>query len=124
MVLTVSFVLSPVNGLVATVPAQCKALSRVDASIAASGPHDFIVRLTARTSGAPQASIASRAQRVVTIAKRPSIGRETRRALKVICPTAKAENFGKTGWTLRKDQGAPADLPDGQIHINGAAAGP
>ena len=69
-------------------------------------------------------SIASRAQRVVTIAKRPSIGRETRRALKVICPTAKAENFGKTGWTLRKDQGAPADLPDGQIHINGAAAGP
>jgi hypothetical protein len=119
MVLTVSFVLSPVNGLVVTVPAQCKALSRVDASIATSGPHDFAVRLTARTSGAPQASIASRAQRVVTIAKRPSIGRETAAALKVICPTAKAENFGKTGWTLRKDQGASADLPDGQIHING-----
>jgi hypothetical protein len=29
----------------------------------------------------------------VTIAKRPSIGRETAAALKVICPTAKAENF-------------------------------
>jgi hypothetical protein len=124
MVLTVSFVLSPVNGLVATVPAQCKALSRVDASIAASGPHDFIVRLTARTSGAPQASIASRAQRVVTIAKRPSIGRETAAALKVICPTAKAENFGKTGWTLRKDQDSRTDLPVGQIPINIAAAGP
>jgi hypothetical protein len=44
MVLTVCFVLSPVNGLVATVPAQCKALSRVDANVATSGPHDFTVR--------------------------------------------------------------------------------
>src|ERR1700733_15086962 len=124
MVLTVSFVLSPVNGLIATVPAQCKALSRVDASIAASGPHDFIVRLTARSSGAPQASIASRAQRVVTIAKRPSIGRETAAALKVICPTAKAENFCPRRWTLRKDQDSRTDLPVGQIPINIAAAGP
>jgi hypothetical protein len=44
MVLTVSFVLSPVIGFVATVPAQCNALSRVNASIEASGPHDFTVR--------------------------------------------------------------------------------
>src|SRR3984957_9844890 len=66
----------------------------------------------------PAASIASRAQRIVTIAKRPSIGRETAAALKVICPTAKAENFYEAGWTLRKDQDAPTDLPDGQIHIN------
>ena len=69
-------------------------------------------------------SIASRAQRIMTIAKRPSIGRETRRALKVICPTAKAENFCERGWTLRKDQDAPTDLPDGQTHINKTAAGP
>jgi hypothetical protein len=124
LVLTVSFVLSPANGLFATVPTQCKALSRVDASIAASGPHDFIVRLTACSSGTPQASIASRAQRIVTIAKRPSIGRETAAALKVICPTAKAENFYDAGWTLRKDQDAPTDLPDGQTHINKTATGP
>jgi hypothetical protein len=118
MVLTVSFVLSPVNGLIATVPAQCKALPRVDASTAASGPHDFPVRLMARSSGAPQTSIASRAQRVVTIAKRPSIGRETAAALKVICPTAKAENFCGQGWTFQSDHASRTDLPVGQIHIN------
>jgi hypothetical protein len=60
----------------------------------------------------------------VTIAKRPSIGRETAAARKVIFPTAKAENFGKTGWTLRKDQVALANLPDGQIRIKEAAASP
>jgi hypothetical protein len=46
------------------------------------------------------ASIASRAQRVVTIAIRPSGGHETARVLKLICPTAKAENFCEKGWTL------------------------
>jgi hypothetical protein len=44
MVLTVSSALSSVTGLVATVPAQCAALSRVDASVGASGPHGFAVR--------------------------------------------------------------------------------
>jgi hypothetical protein len=46
------------------------------------------------------ASIASRAQRVVTIAIRPSVRRETAGVLKLICPTAKAENFCGKGWTL------------------------
>ena len=46
------------------------------------------------------ASIASRAQRVVTIAIRPSGGHETARVLKLICPTAKAKNFCEKGWTL------------------------
>jgi hypothetical protein len=46
------------------------------------------------------ASIASRAQRVVTIAIRPSGGHETARVLKLICPTTKAENFCEKGWTL------------------------
>jgi hypothetical protein len=45
MVLTVSFVLSPAIGFVATVPAQCKALAQIDAGIEASGPHDFTVRV-------------------------------------------------------------------------------
>ncbi len=72
MVLTASFALSLVIGFVATIPAQCKALSRVDASVEASRPHDFAVRSSARSSCAPTASIASRTQRLVTTAKRPS----------------------------------------------------
>src|SRR5579863_5997921 len=36
--------LSPAIGLFVTVPAQCEALSRVDASVEASGPHGFAVR--------------------------------------------------------------------------------
>jgi hypothetical protein len=77
-----------------------------------------------RSSGAAKTSIASRAQRVVTIAKRPSIGRETAAALKVICPTAKVENFCEAGWTLRRDQTSRGDLPVGQIRKNIAATGP
>ena len=44
MVLTVSFVLSPVIGLLATVAPEKLASQGLDASIEASGPHDFAVR--------------------------------------------------------------------------------
>jgi hypothetical protein len=51
MVLTVSFVLSPVTGLIVTVAP--KKLSReLDASTGASGPHDFAVRVTRCSSKA------------------------------------------------------------------------
>jgi len=64
MVLTVSFVLSPVIGLLVTVVrAMPKHRRQLDASVEASGPHDFAVRVTAHSSHAPPASIASRAQR-------------------------------------------------------------
>jgi len=33
-------------GFIATIPAQCNALSRVDTGIGVSGPHDFAVRKT------------------------------------------------------------------------------
>src|SRR5882724_9913800 len=46
MVLTVSFVISPVIGFLATV-ACGKIFRRLDASTAASGPHDFAVRVRA-----------------------------------------------------------------------------
>jgi hypothetical protein len=67
------FVLSPVTGL------SCHRrprsfLRRLDASVGASGPHDFAVRKIAPSSEAPPASTASRPTSV-TIAKRPS--RET-----------------------------------------------
>jgi len=62
------------------------------------------------------ASIASRAQRVVTIAIRPSAGHETARVLKLICPTAKAENFCEKGWTLLEvRQNAEVICPSGKI---------
>jgi hypothetical protein len=73
MVLTVSFVLSPVTGFVVTVPGVKRELHRqLDASIGASGPHDFAVRFrTLRPSGA-SASTASRPT-FVTMANAPLI---------------------------------------------------
>src|SRR5271168_1801235 len=50
LVLTASFALSLVIGLFVTIPAQCEALSRVHASVEASRPHDFAVRLLAHSS--------------------------------------------------------------------------
>src|ERR1700745_3693556 len=58
------------------------------------GPTDTR-RLTLSTS------IASRAQRVGTIAIRPSLSEhETRESLKVFCPTAKPKNFFERDWTF------------------------
>jgi len=51
MVLTVSFVLSPVTGFLATV-ASGIIFRELDASIGASGPHDFAVRLARHSSKA------------------------------------------------------------------------
>jgi hypothetical protein len=51
MVLTVSFVLSPVTGFLATVAPEKLASQELDASIGASGPHDFAVRLGAVRQG-------------------------------------------------------------------------
>ena len=53
MVLTVSFVLSAVIGFLATVAARIFP-RKLDASIEASGPHDFAVRFTRRSSKALQ----------------------------------------------------------------------
>src|SRR5256714_12503609 len=74
MVLTVSFVLFPVTGLVCHRHRR-KYFRRLDASVGASEPHDFAVRLTCCSSKAPSASTASRPA-FVTIAIRPSVGRD------------------------------------------------
>jgi hypothetical protein len=47
MVLTGSFVLSPVTGLIVTVASKKRASQELDASAGASGPHDFAVRVRA-----------------------------------------------------------------------------
>jgi hypothetical protein len=69
MVLTAYFVLSPVIGFLATVAPKKLASQELDASAAASGPHDFAVRFSIvrlvprnRTPDAA-ASTASPAQR-------------------------------------------------------------
>jgi hypothetical protein len=63
MVLTVSFVLSRVTGLVCH-PRRRSCLHRLDASVGASGPHDFAVRCSDADRRRHQAaSTASRTQR-------------------------------------------------------------
>jgi hypothetical protein len=52
MVLTVSFVLSPVIGLCCHRHGQVTTC-QLDASVEASGPHDFAVRITQRSSALP-----------------------------------------------------------------------
>jgi hypothetical protein len=68
-----------------------------DRSAGRSGPHDFAVRagiVRPRNQIALQSdtSIASSAQRFVTIAKRPSDRVETRGNVELICPTAQVPN--------------------------------
>jgi len=74
MVLTVSFALSPVIGLCCH-RRKRNYFRQLDASVEASGPHDFAVRITCCSSKAPTASTASRPA-FVTIASRPSKGRD------------------------------------------------
>jgi len=90
---TVSFVLSLVTGFVATIAPRAFDPQKLDASIGASEPHDFAVRFSAvrrqhiRVHRNPTA-------RIVTIATRPLIRRETRGTMPLICPTGmKQENF-------------------------------
>jgi hypothetical protein len=59
MVLTVSFVLSPVTGLLSPSSLKKLASQELDASVGASGPHDFAVRKLRRSSSRALASTAS-----------------------------------------------------------------
>src|SRR3984893_15742086 len=75
------------------------AISRqLNASVGASGPHDFAVRKPAPSSEAPPASTASRLA-FVTIASRPSVRRDGG-FLKLILAKPKAEYFSPQGWTF------------------------
>jgi hypothetical protein len=111
MVLTVSFVLSPVTGL-GCHRRLADTSAKLDASVGASGPHDFAVRKLALSSEAPLASTASRPA-FVTIAKRPSVG-TGRRINKTVSTERRNEIFFSAGMD-RKSLGSPIDLPDGQI---------
>src|ERR1700729_4033582 len=71
MVLTAYFALSPVTGL-SCHRRQRNRFRQLDASVGASGPHDFAVCKPSAFVNAPPASTASRPASV-TIASRPSV---------------------------------------------------
>src|ERR1700676_5460736 len=113
MVLTVSFVLSPVTGL------SChrrlrNTFRRLDASVGASGPHDFAVRISAARQ-----RVATCVHRIphptfVTTAKRPSVWGGTGRDIHLICISEKQKYF----FEEERTNGATANSrtpPDEQI---------
>ena len=97
MVLTVSFVISPVIGLFCHRHLRCR---KLDASVEASGPHDFAVRVS---------TVRQRCLRVhripcptsVTIAKRPSVWDGMARVLKLIWVVGEAKYFSGNDWTTQ-----------------------
>src|SRR5207245_2125019 len=112
MVLTVSFVLSPVTGLVCH-RHQRSRLRELDASVGASGPHDFAVRVSA---------IRQRRRRVhriprptsVTIAKRPSEEAGPNRHIPVSTPPSSenSENQKSARGPLLRDGGDGGRISD------------
>jgi hypothetical protein len=96
MVLTASFVISPAIGFFVTVAGSALAAD-LNASVEASGPHDFSVRIAALSSSAPPASTASRPN-VRDDGQRPSSGRDGGDK-QLICVKREAEYFFDEDWT-------------------------
>jgi hypothetical protein len=108
---TAYFALSPVTGL-SCHRRRRSCLHRLDASVGASGPHDFAVRWSRARRSQHPASTASH-RNVRDDREPPLIRRETRGFKPVICPTAKAEYFCARGWT-RALPNARLICPSGQ----------
>jgi hypothetical protein len=106
MVLTVSFGLSPVIGLVCH--RHLRFWRRLDAGVEASGPHDFAVRLQRRSSCDAAASIASRSN-VRDVRNAPLSGRDGG-SCKFDLPDGESEIFFQLGLDTMF-----AEQPDGQI---------
>src|SRR3984957_3961807 len=103
MVLTAYFALSPVTGL------SCHRRRRnlfhqLDTSVGVSGPHDFAVRKGALSSGAHLTSTASRPASV-TIASRPSVGRDEETYAGELGQMGMEIFFAKGGWTAPQISG-------------------
>src|SRR3954449_2083720 len=102
MVLTVSFAISPVIGLVCH-RRLARLSAKLDASVEASGPHDFAVRVQPRSS-AVLTSVHRIPSRVRDDRERPLVGRDG--AIRtVFCLEYKRIYFCGWGWT--------GDLPVG-----------
>jgi hypothetical protein len=100
MVLTVSFALSPVTGLFC----HCHLAdtsAKLDASVGASGPHDFAVRLPRVSSTARVSVHRISLPTSVTIAKRPSKGNEMAWDISVIWVNRERKYFCNQDWTTK-----------------------
>ena len=106
MVLTVSFVISPVTGLCCHRHLREVASHELDASVGASGPHDFAVRFGAFVLHAI-ASTASRAPYVRDDREPPLMWARDGRACRDDLPDGGSEKFF--------DRGLDTDLPDRRI---------
>src|SRR5882757_8890274 len=95
MVLTVSFVLSPVTML--GCHRRLRFTRQLDTSVGASGPHDFAVRIKRRSSLSASASTASRPA-LMTLRNAP-LGDRTVSDILLIWGKREAEYFCKWGWT-------------------------
>ena len=94
---TAYFVLSSVTGL--SCHRRPQDISReLDASVGASGPHGFAVRVSSRSSLATL-RVHCIPPRVRDDRDPPLSSGETRGFKSLICPTAKAEYFSQRGWT-------------------------
>jgi hypothetical protein len=111
MVLTACFVLSLVSRASCHHP-QCDAQHRhqVDASVGASGPHDFAVRLSGAFVFRATSVHRIPRPRVVTIAIRPSLVAQDGQASKGDLPDGLSEIFFTEGLDSDFEK-----LPDGQI---------
>jgi hypothetical protein len=99
MVLTVSFALSPVTGLVCHRHPAEKLPAKLDASVGASGPHDFSVRFSAARLASPKRP-SHPVSNVRDDRDTPLLsGTGRREFVEMICPTGIAKYFCKQGWT-------------------------
>ena len=89
--------LSPVTGFLATVAPKKLASRELDASIGASGPHDFAVRF--RAVRQKRSHVHRIPPHVRDDREPPLLSGETGGFKSLICPTAKVEYFSKEGWT-------------------------
>jgi hypothetical protein len=127
MVLTVSFALSLVTGLSCHHRKRnAQALSPLDASVGASGPHDFAVRVSIIRRARLRAPDAARVHCIpfptfVTIAKRPSCENETPLIYRCFYLFAK-RNIFQSGAGQR-DEKIDVDLPVGQNGRKGSDEG-
>jgi hypothetical protein len=98
MVLTVSFVISPVIGLCCHRHRQVTTCP-LDASVEASGPHDFAVRVSTFRQACYQRP-PHPVPTFVTIAKRPFVWDGMAGVLELIWGSGEAEYFCKRDWTV------------------------
>ena len=115
MVLTGSFELSPVTGLVVTVAPEKRGSQELDVSAGTSGPHDFAVRVSAarprkNVCAAPPSRPPHPAPNVRDDRETPLMWRRDGLSIKLFLPNRETKYFCWEGWTQNREAS-----PVGQI---------